>query len=138
MDTLNNVKIENKQLIHAAMEAQKNAYAPYSNFKVGCAILSNDGKIIKGCNIENIAGTSNCAERTAMYSAIAQGVQSIYKIAIIGDGLTYCYPCGTCRQVIMEHNPEAIIICAKSENDYEEYSIHELLPYAFSPQSLKK
>ena len=127
-----------KELIKMAKQAQQNAYAPYSNFKVGCAILCQNGEIVTGCNIENIAGTSNCAERTAMFSAIAKGNRDFEMFAVIGDGKSYCYPCGTCRQIIIEHSPNATIVCAKNENDYQQYKITELLPHSFYPDNLKK
>lgn len=128
----------NQQLINLAKTARDNAYAPYSNFKVGCAILCENGEIVTGCNVENIAGTSNCAERTAIFSAVAKGITKFKTVAVIGDEQSFCYPCGACRQVIIEHSPNAKIVCAKNENEFEEYSIHQLLPHAFYPNQLKK
>ena len=130
--------MNNKELVRLAEEAQKNAYAPYSNFKVGCAVLCENGQVLTGCNVENIAGTSNCAERTAIYSGVAKGNKQFKTIAVVGDGMDYCYPCGTCRQVIIEHSPNATVICAKNQNDFKEYKIKELLPHAFYPEELKK
>ena len=124
--------MENKELVKFAKEAQKNSYSPYSHYQVGCAIELSDGKIITGCNVENISyGLTNCAERTAIFKAVSEGRKDFVKIAIIGDGKSVCYPCGACRQVIMEFAPDAIIICAKDENEFEEHSIKELLPYSF-------
>ena len=130
--------MKNNELIKLAKQARNNAYAPYSKFKVGCALLCEDGEVITGCNVENVAGTSNCAERTAIFSAIAKGKTNFKTIAIIGDEKSFCYPCGACRQVIIEHNPNATVICAKNENEFESYSIKELLPNAFYPTQLKK
>lgn len=133
-----------KQLIHIAMEQLKYAYAPYSNFKVGAALLSKDGKIFTGCNIENSAfGPSNCAERTAIFKAVSEGVREFKAIAIVGgkNGVLsdYCAPCGVCRQVMMEFCiPEEFeVIMAKNSEDYQICTLAELLPKAFSPKTLE-
>lgn len=126
----------NKQLIKKALEAQKKAYVPYSNFHVGAALLTEDDKIFTGCNIE-IASYSPtiCAERTAIFKAISEGHKKIKAIAIVGD-TEYTYPCGVCRQVIREFGKEAKVIIANSEEDYKEYKLEELLPYSFGPEAL--
>ena len=129
--------MENKELIKLARQAKQNAYAPYSKYKVGCAVLCENGEIVTGCNVENIAGTSNCAERTAIFSAVSKGYK-IKAMAVVGNEQEICYPCGTCRQVIIEHNSDAIVICAKNENEFETYSIKDLLPNAFYPNMLIK
>ena len=129
--------MEYTELIKLAKQAKENAYAPYSNYKVGCAILCENGETVTGCNVENIAGTSNCAERTAIFSAIAKGCSQIKIIAIIGNEKEICYPCGACRQVIIEHNYNATVVCAKNLAEFEVYSITELLPNAFFPKELK-
>ncbi len=126
------------ELIKLAKQAKQNAYAPYSKFKVGCAILCENGEVVTGCNVENIAGSSNCAERTAIYSAISKGNSKIKTIAVIGSENNFCYPCGACRQVIIEHNENAMVVCAKNETEFEVYNIKELLPHAFYPTNLKK
>ena len=128
--------MENKELIKLAIEARENAYAPYSHWKVGAALLTTNGKIYKGCNIENSAFTgTSCAERTAFFKAISEGEMEFEKIAVVGGdenlGLTgICTPCGVCRQVMSEFcDPDKFkIICAKSTDEYEEYSLRELLP----------
>ncbi len=123
----------NKELIMLAKEARKSSYSPYSGYSVGSAIELSDGSVITGCNVENISyGLTNCAERTAIFKAVSGGRKDFVKIAIIGDEKDICYPCGACRQVIMEFAPNAIIICAKNENEFEEHKISELLPYSFS------
>lgn len=131
-------------LIAAAIRARKNSYAPYSHYQVGAALLSADGRIITGCNIENAAyGPSNCAERTAFFKAVSEGVRGFQAIAIVGspegDALTqYAYPCGVCRQVMMEFcNPsDFYIIVAQSEEDYRVMTLCELLPEGFGPENL--
>lgn len=132
-------------LIAAAIRARKNSYAPYSHYQVGAALLTADGRIITGCNIENAAyGPSNCAERTAFFKAVSEGVRGFQAIAIVGspegDALTqYAYPCGVCRQVMMEFcNPSDFhIIVAQSEEDYRVMTLCELLPEGFGPENLR-
>lgn len=132
----------NEELILQAINAKKNSYSPYSNFKVGAALLTKSGKIFLGTNVENCGYTpTNCAERSALFSAISNGEREFSKIAIVGssDGITY--PCGICRQVIVELAPEIEIICAKDLKTYQILTINDLLPYAFTPNdtnSVKK
>lgn len=130
-------------LIQKAIGQLDHAYAPYSDFKVGAALLSSDGQIFTGCNIENFAyGPSNCAERTAIFKAVSEGVRDFKAIAIVGGkkGVIrdYCAPCGVCRQVMAEFcSPEEFqIILAKSPEDYQIYTLAELLPKAFSPKTI--
>lgn len=130
-----------KDLIEKALEARKNAYAPYSEYKVGACLIIADGKYYTGCNVENASyGATNCAERTAVFKAVSEGHNRIDAIAIVGgrdsEGIiSYAYPCGVCRQVLREFsNPgEMIIIVAKSADDYKEYTLEELLPDSFGP-----
>lgn len=133
-----------KELIQKAIDQLDYAYAPYSEFKVGAALLCADGQIFTGCNIENSAfGPTNCAERTAIFKAVSEGVRDFKAIAIVGGkhGVIkdHCTPCGVCRQVMMEFCvPEDFqIIMAKSVEDYEIYTLAELLPRAFSPKTLE-
>lgn len=125
-----------KELIKKALQAKKNAYVPYSSFKVGAAVLTEDGKIYTGCNIENAAySPSVCAERTAIFKAVSEGAREIKSIAVVaGDDMSY--PCGVCRQVIKEFGENAIIIVAKSEEDYEKYRLDDLLPHSFGAKDL--
>ncbi|WMJ23913.1 cytidine deaminase [Paludicola sp. MB14-C6] len=139
--------MDEKKLIHEALEAQKMAYTPYSNFKVGAALLSKSGKIYRGCNIESASYTpTNCAERTAFFKAVSEGDMEFESIAIVGGFLgksdyspDYCSPCGVCRQVMMEFcNPRTFrVIMAKTEEDYLEYTLEELLPLGFGPDNLR-
>lgn len=131
-------------LIQKAVEAMERAYAPYSGFKVGAALLAASGKIYQGCNIENAAYTpTNCAERTAFFKAVSEGEREFKAICIVGGNggmLTgYTAPCGVCRQVMMEFcSPETFrIILARSETDWREYRLKELLPEGFGPENLK-
>ena len=125
-------------LIRSAIDMLAFSYAPYSHFKVGAELLAKNGKVYGGCNIENVAfSPTNCAERTAFFRAIAEGVREFDAIAIVGgkDGVLteYSPPCGVCRQVMQEFcNPsEFKIILAVSETNYKVYTLSELLPLGF-------
>lgn len=137
----NNMETE---LIRAAMEAQKTAYAPYSHFLVGAALLCRDGTVYTGCNIENASyPAGNCAERTAIFKAVSDGKRDFSAICIVGgpEGETpeYCPPCGICRQVCAEFcDADSFqIILAKSETEYRKYTLGELLPLGFGAAQLK-
>lgn len=127
-----------EKLIDTAIKQLKFSYTPYSNFKVGAALLTKSGKIYTGCNIENASYTpTNCAERTAFFKAVSEGVRDFQAICIVGgkDGkLTeYTAPCGVCRQVMMEFcNPKTFqIILAVDKERYEIYTLEELMPLGF-------
>lgn len=133
-------------LIEKAFEAREKAYVPYSNFSVGAALLAKNGDIYLGCNIENAAYTpTNCAERTAFFKAISEGVTEFEAIAIVGskkgtpkgEGMI-CSPCGVCRQVMMEFcDPKTFrVILAASEEKYQVFSLEEILPLGFGPGNL--
>lgn len=122
-----------KSLLHAARKAMKHAYAPYSRFKVGAALLTSKGKVFSGCNVENASyGLTNCAERTAIFSAVANSGAglNIRAIVIVNDQGVPCSPCGACRQVIYEFGPEARVIF-RSSKGWKESHIAELLPEGF-------
>lgn len=109
------------------------AYAPYSEFKVGAAVLCEDGSIFTGCNIENASyGATICAERVAICTAVAAGNRDIEKIAIVSSSDKYTFPCGMCRQVMTEFMPEAGIIVLEQNSEIQEFRLEELLPNAFS------
>lgn len=129
--------MENKELIKQALKARENSYSPYSNFKVGAALLTKSGKVYLGTNVEN-AGYSpcNCAERSAFFSAISNGEREFEKIAIVGSDKNITYPCGVCRQVIVELAPNIEIICGTDEDNFVVTNIEELLPNAFVPKCL--
>lgn len=134
-----------RELIQAAMEARKRAYAPYSGYLVGAALLAGGGEIYQGCNIENASyGATNCAERTAFFKAVSQGEREFQAIAIVGGSRELgqgdvfpdmAYPCGICRQVMREFcGPQFRILVGRSPEDYEEYTLEELLPESFGPR----
>lgn len=132
-----------EKLIDTAIEQLKFSYTPYSNFKVGAALLTKSGKIYTGCNIENASYTpTNCAERTAFFKAVSEGVRDFQAICIVGgkDGKLpeYTAPCGVCRQVMMEFcNPKTFqIILAVDKERYEIYTLEELMPLGFGPLNL--
>lgn len=134
-----------EELIRAALEAREKSYSPYSHYRVGAALLSEDGEIITGCNVENASyGATCCAERTAVFKAISEGKRRFSAIAIAGgmegkDPEDYAYPCGICRQVLSEFvgDDSFTVIAAKSVSDYKEYSLNELLPYSFGGDSIR-
>ena len=132
-----------KELIRYALSMRKMSYTPYSHFNVGAALLAKNGTIYTGCNIENASFTpTNCAERTAFFKAVSEGVKEFDAIAIVGgpdgaDDLQYCSPCGVCRQVMSEFcKDDFIVICARSEDEYRVNTLDEVLPDRFGPKDL--
>lgn len=132
------------ELIKEAFKARENSYCPYSNFAVGACLEASDGTVFRGNNIENAGFTPTvCAERTAFFKAVTEGVTSFRRIAIVGGSVDkpvddYAYPCGVCRQVMMEFcNPETFeIIVAKNTEEYQKFTLKEILPYGFGPDNL--
>lgn len=119
------------QLMKLAKEASQSAYAPYSNFKVGAALLTKDGIVYKGCNIENASyGATNCAERTAIFKAVSEGHNLFLKIAVAAADGSTAYPCGICLQVMQEFMPEGKIL-VEENGVVAVYSLNELLPRGF-------
>jgi cytidine deaminase len=129
-----------KELISTALKFREKAYVPYSNFKVGAAVITEDDTIYGGCNIENASyGATNCAERTAIFKAVSEGHKTIKAIAIVGDISAYTYPCGICRQVMAEFADASIpVILIKNEEDYIVKTLEEVLPGAFTKRDLNK
>lgn len=126
-----------KELIKQAFKAQEFAYVPYSKFKVGAALLTKNGKVYKGCNIESASYTPTiCAERTAISKAVSEGDKEFEAIAVVGDS-EYTFPCGVCRQVIREFGKDIKVIVAKTEDEYLVRTLEELLPESFGPEDLK-
>ncbi len=124
--------ITDEQLLQTANEIRERAYAPYSGFKVGAALLCADGTVFTGVNIENAAfGPSVCAERTAFFTAISEGYRDFVKIAVTCDK-EYCSPCGVCRQVMSEHAPDLEILMGNLQGTFKRVSIGDLLPEGFS------
>ena len=137
-------ELDRDALIQAALDALPNAYAPYSHFTVAAASLWDSGRIYTGTNVENAAyPAGTCAERTSIFYAVSKGERKLVAIAIAGGTEylveDYCAPCGICRQVMREFaDPEeCVVILAKSVWDYKEYTLAELLPESFGPESLK-
>lgn len=133
-----------QDLMNRAIAARENAYAPYSGYLVGAALLCGDGTVYTGCNVENASyGATNCAERTAVFKAVSEGKREFLAIAIAGgrreaDKLDAAYPCGICRQVLREFSDPGqmtVIIC-KSTEEYREMLLEELLPNSFGPENL--
>lgn len=132
-----------EEMIELAIRQMDFSYVPYSHFRVGAALLSKNGKIYTGCNIENAGFSStNCAERTAFFKAVSEGTTEFTAICIVGgkNGVLtgYAAPCGVCRQVMMEFcDPDTFeIILAKSKDEYKIYTLSELLPLGFGPADL--
>ncbi len=136
------------ELMEMAVEARLKAYTPYSKFKVGAALLTKDGKVYTGCNIENAAFTpTSCAERTAFFKAVSEGDYEFEAIAIVGGSedskeLGFCSPCGVCRQVMKEFCEEEFKILLHSgmsdgKHSYEVYTLKDILPYGFGPKDMK-
>lgn len=117
------------ELIAAAWEARTNAYAPYSKFKVGAALLGADGRVFQGCNVENISyGLTNCAERVAIGAAVATGARDFEKVVVVADTSVPISPCGACRQVLAEFGVKSVILANRTER--VGFSLEELLPRA--------
>ena len=133
-----------KMLAEAALKARGNAYTPYSGYAVGAALLAENGAVYCGCNVENASyGATNCAERTAFFKAVSEGVRVFRAIAIAGgmagqEPEDYAYPCGVCRQVMKEFcSDDFQIIVVKSAEEYQIYSLDALLPYGFGGASIR-
>lgn len=130
--------MESKMLVQLAAEAMENAYAPYSNFRVGAALLTKNGKVYTGCNIENASyGATNCAERTAIFKAVSEGEREFEAIAIIADTDKFAYPCGICRQVMLEFSRDLKLYVSNRNGEYKEYTIDELLPGGFTGDDMR-
>ncbi|MGE4215013.1 MAG: cytidine deaminase [Anaerotignaceae bacterium] len=124
--------MENRELISLAKQAMQNAYAPYSHFKVGAAAVGKSGVIYTGCNIENSSyGATNCAERTAMFKGISEGEREFEKIAIVSTSQDLTFPCGICRQVMVEFMHGGVVILEDKNGELKEFSVEELMPKAF-------
>ncbi len=137
-------KGEVERLVQAALDARGLAYAPYSRYAVGAALLTAEGDIFQGGNIENASyGATNCAERTAVFKAVSEGRRAFRAIAVAGGiekerPVEYAYPCGICRQVLQEFAGEDFeVFVAKSVTDYKEYRLRDLLPHGFGGESIQ-
>ena len=129
--------MEDKLLIKIAMEAREKSYSPYSNYKVGAAVYTRSGKVFTGCNIESASFSPTiCAERVAFTKCISEGYRDIDKIAVVGSDIKTSFPCGVCRQFMVEFGRDIKDICAKNLDSYEIYTLDELLPNSFGPEDL--
>ncbi|MGI6168642.1 MAG: cytidine deaminase [Christensenellales bacterium] len=127
---------EEKRLVNAAIEARKMAYAPYSNFGVGAAIEAASGRIYTGCNVESASyGATICAERSALCAAIAAGEREFLAIAVAARTLSF--PCGICRQCLVEFSPDMNVIAADLSGAYQSFKLSQLLPCFFGSENLK-
>ena len=129
-----------QELLERAYENRARAYVPYSNFRVGACLLASSGKRYDGCNIENAAyGPTNCAERTAMFTAVCAGERDFDAIAITCSGDQPAFPCGVCRQVLAEFcSPDMPVICGDRNRNVVKTTLGQLLPHAFGPKDLEK
>ena len=134
--------MDKKDLFNIAKESIKNSYAPYSNYNVGASLLCKNGNVYKGCNIENASySLTNCAERTALFSAIASGEKEFVAICVVGgkngEITDYAMPCGVCRQALSEFcDANLKVFVGKNEDDIKEFTLSELLPYSFDKSKL--
>lgn len=128
-----------RELVERAFAMHKFSYVPYSRFPVGAALLCADGTVFTGCNVENAAyGSTICAERTALLKAISEGHREDWQtIAIAGQGEDYCWPCGSCRQMLYEFAPNLRVLAARGDGQFQCVSLRELLPHGFGPASLQ-
>jgi len=126
-----------RNLIEMAAEVMAKAYAPYSRFKVGAAVECTDGAVFTGCNVENASHRAAiCAEASAISAAVSSGRRTFKRIAVISEGTAYCFPCGVCRQMLMEFSPEMEVLCARADGRYVSYPLTSLLPMAFVKDSM--
>lgn len=132
------MEINEKQLFDVANKAMENAYAPYSHYTVGAAILCDDGKIYSGVNVENASyGLTNCAERTAIFKAVSEGIKHVSAILIVNGTKELSKPCGACRQVMSEFmSASDTVFLANSINEFKQYTFKEILPLAFSDKDM--
>ena len=126
-----------QELVELAFTMLDRSYAPYSHFPVGAALEGDDGTIYTGCNVENAAyGSCLCAERTALVKAVSEGCRSFRRLAVVGNSADYCWPCGACRQMLYEFAPDLEILAANKDHQFVKYTLRQLLPCGFGPDTL--
>lgn len=132
------MEINEQQLFEIAHQAMGNAYAKYSNYQVGAALVCDDGQVYSGVNVENASyGLTNCAERTAIFKAVSEGARHVKTILIVNGTKELSKPCGACRQVMSEFmGPDDVVYLANNQNDFKQYSFKEILPLAFSDKDM--
>ena len=130
-------KSQFETMVEAAKKARRNAYSPYSGVKIGAAVLTSDGRIFSGANIENSSyGLSCCAERTAIFKAVSEGSRRILAVAVVGKSDQFTRPCGACRQVMVEFNPRMRVLRRGADGFSEDVTADKLLPTHFNPEEL--
>jgi cytidine deaminase len=126
-------------LVGCAQSYKEKAYVPYSHFRVGAAVLTKEGTMYGGCNIENASyGATNCAERTAIFKAVSEGFKDIMAMAIVGDNQDFIFPCGICRQVLVEFGEDTLVVLVDGAGQRKRLTIKELLPHSFTNKDLKE
>ena len=126
-----------KDLVELAFTMLDKAYMPYSHFPVGAALEGADGSVHTGCNVENAAyGSCICAERTALVKAVSEGCRTFKRLAVVGNSADYCWPCGSCRQMLYEFAPDLEVLVANRDHDFVKYTLRQLLPHGFGPSAL--
>ena len=127
-----------RELVELAFTMLKRSYVPYSGFPVGAALECADGTVFTGCNVENAAyGSTICAERTALVKAVSEGHRDDWKrIAVVGNSADYCWPCGSCRQMLYEFAPDLTVLVARGDHEFVTLSLKDLLPHGFGPKFL--
>ena len=126
-----------QELVELAFTMLEHSYAPYSGFPVGAALLCADGSVFTGCNVENAAyGSAICAERTALVKAVSEGCRAFTRLAVVGNSADYCWPCGACRQMLYEFAPDLEVLVARKDHQFVKYTLRQLLPGGFGPESL--
>ena len=124
-------------LVELAFTMLDKAYMPYSHFPVGAALEGADGSVHTGGNVENAAyGSCICAERTALVKAVSEGCRTFKRIAVVGNSADYCWPCGSCRQMLYEFAPDLEVLVANRDHDFVKYTLRQLLPHGFGPSAL--
>ena len=126
-----------KDLVELAFTMLDKAYMPYSHFPVGAALEGADGSVHTGCNVENAAyGSCICAERTALVKAVSEGCRTFKRIAVVGNSADYCWPCGSCHQMLYVFAPDLEVLVANRDHDFVKYTLRQLLPHGFGPSAL--
>ena len=127
-----------QELVKKAFEMHQFSYVPYSHFPVGAALLTEDGRVFTGCNVENAAyGSTICAERTALVKAVSEGHRDDFvRLAVVGESADYCWPCGACRQMLYEFAPELELLVGKADRSFTKLKLCDLLPHGFGPKDL--
>ena len=126
-----------RELVEKAFTMLERSYVPYSHFPVGAALEGADGTVYTGCNVENAAyGDCICAERTALVKAVSEGCRAFSRLAVVGNSGDYCWPCGSCRQMLYEFAPDLVILVGRGDHEFVKVTLRELLPHGFGAEAL--